>query len=1167
MLMSFGATSLRGLSASLACFAVLLGLEFAGCAAAQTSSTGALTGVTLDPSNAAIPAVTLTLAKRDGSEKASTVSDAQGRFGFLSLSPGTYELRASRSDFRPLMLSDLPIVVTETLRIEVRLQVATRVENAQVSAEALMVQNDTSSLGRVVNENAVGGLPLATRNFAQIAGLSPGVISGVYNAGELGTGGTALSQIGVSNDGIYVHGARSYDNNWQLDGISVSDVLSTSSASGGIPVPNPDTLEEFKVQTGLYDAAFGRAVGSNVSVVTKKGSNYYHGSIFEFLRNDVLNANDYFLNRAGHQRPTLRQNQFGGALGGPIEKNKLLFFGSFQGTRQANGVAGGQTRVACTASLFEPPLTNDRSAGALGQLFGGMAGALGGVAVNSSGSNINPVAFALLNFKRPNGGFLIPTPQTIDRSRPFASQGFSVFTQPCHFSEDQALVNLDYAASQKDQFAVRSFFANDNQVVTFPGNGMNPIGNTPGFDSPGSAHFFVFSVAHTHVFSGNALNEARIGFVRTSSKTGATAPFAWSDVGVAEGNLNSQNELPTLLILGSLSMVPAFPRTYTQKSLTFSDTFSWLKGAHGLRFGGSITRLQDPLDFAGFDSFVEFLSWPDFLLGLNAAGNGTGTFSNVFESADAFGLLNRDLGAWEGSGFAQDDYRITRRLTLNLGLRYERIGQFGDSSGRNSSFDVTQANPNPPPNGSLSGYIVASNFPGALPSGVVRANNKFGTYGGGQNTVAPRIGFAWRVLPQTSRLALRGGYGIYYSRPTGQSFTVSVLTSPFGLNRTSIGAGNAGATFQTPFAQPFPTAGSFPMFAPYSPTTKSFVNALEPNFRPAIAQQFSLNVQAELKRNWTLEIGYVGVRGTHLQCFRSLNQALDATPADPVRGVTSNTLANIGLRVPVPGIRPDGIRETESEGTSWYNGLEASVTKHLSHGLQFLASYTFSKTLDSDGANINGTSAGNTVTLGNQNSPGQRWGRASTDRTHRFVLSETWTLPGPAHGIQHAFLGGWDLAAVLTIQSGSALTIADTNANNVYGISSDRAQLSGNCTKGQLVRGGAVASKLNGYFHASCFTTPPVIGADGIGTAFGNSATGLLNGPGQASVDFAISKATKLPWPVESGRLQFRAEFYNALNHPQFANPDTNFSSPTFGVISATAVNPRVGQIAVRYDF
>ena len=260
-------------------------------------------------------------------------------------------------------------------------------------------------------------------------------------------------------------------------------------------------------------------------------------------------------------------------------------------------------------------------------------------------------------------------------------------------------------------------------------------------------------------------------------------------------------------------------------------------------------------------------------------------------------------------------------------------------------------------------------------------------------------------------------------------------------------------------------------------------------------------------------------------------------------------------------------RKWSPRGSSWYNALEMSLVKRLSHGFQFLASYTFSKVLDTDGADINSTSSGNALTLGDQNSPRQRWGRASFDRTHRFIFSTTWNLPGPSRGMARAVFGNWSLVAIATIQSGSALTIADTNATNAFGISQDRAQLGGACSKSQLVKGGSVESKLNNYFDASCFTTPPVFGADGVGTAFGNSATGIVDGPGQANLDLAVSKNVLFNWPHEQSNLQFRAEFYNALNHPQFGDPDSNFTSPTFGIISNTSVNARVVLLALRFAF
>jgi Carboxypeptidase regulatory-like domain/TonB dependent receptor/TonB-dependent Receptor Plug Domain len=1159
---------MNGCSGHLRWFALLVTAILLSCRSyCQTPASGALTGAAFDPSGVRLAGAVVRLTNQATGATQYTNSGADGRFNFILLSPGRYEIEAKRTGSASLTASaTIAVSVTEVVHIELHLQLATLFQSTEVSAHPPMVQTASSALGKVVNEIAVSRLPLVTRNFAQVASLPPGVATGVYNAGELGLGGTTQSQIAKSNDGIYVHGARSYDNNFQLDGISISDVQGSASGSGGIPIPNPDSIQEFKVQTGQYDAAYGRYGGANVSLISKTGANDFHGTAFEFLRNEALNANDFFLNRANQRRPVLKQNQFGFAVGGAIKKDQLLFFGSYQGTRQVNGIAAGQSRTACTASLDEPPLTDDRTRAVLGKMFGGMTGVKGGMAIRPDGSNINPVALAILNVKLPDGTFLIPTPQTVDTKKSFVQQGFSVLTEPCHFTENQFSTNVDYLARPNSKIAGRFFLADDPQVVTFPGNGLNPSGNIPGFTSPSDSGFRVFSLAHTYIFRNAWLNEARIGYVRTRTTTEAQTPFKWSDVGVAEGEMSQNNELPSLNILGSVSIASGFPRKITQNSFVLSDVLSLARGAHTLRLGGSLTRLQDNVNLIGLGSFVRFLSWPDFLLGLSAGGNGT-RFSNVFASFDDFGLTTREYRVWEGGGFAQDDYRIRKPLTLNIGLRYERLGQFGDRLGRNASFDVGRTDPNPPPGGSMAGYVVASNFPDILPPGVVRADNTFGNDAEGQNTIAPRIGFAWQLLPNTSLLVLRGGYGIYYSRPTGQAFYQNVLGAPFSVFRLNAGLVNASATFQAPFPQPFPTPESFPLFPAYSPTTMTTIHSIAPGFRPAMIQQYSLNVQSELHEGWLLEVGYVGTRGTHLARLRSLNQALSASANNPIRGVTTNTLTNTPLRVPVPGVPPDSLVDMETEGSSWYNGLEVSLTKRLSHGLQFLASYTFSKTLDTDGSDINSTSSGTALTLGDQNSPRQRWGRASFDRTHRFVFSTTWTIPSPSRGVPRAVLGGWSLAAIATIQSGSALTIAETNSTNVFGISEDRAQLSGTCSKSQLVKGGSVKSKLNAYFNASCFTSPPVLGADGIATAFGNSATGIVDGPGEANLDLALSKTVMVNWPLEKSSFQFRAEFYNTLNHPQFANPDTNFTSPTFGVISSTAVNPRVGQLALRFAF
>jgi len=1143
------------------------GLSFSSIIYGQTSSTGALIGSIVDPSGAVIAGADVRLVSQQMGDVQSATSSSSGSFRFPLLAPGTYALSAEKAGFEALQVPTVNVFVTETSRVELRLQLASIREKTEVSSEATMVQADSIALGRVANQVAIASLPLVTRNFAQITTLSPGVATGVSNAGELGTGGTGLPQIDKSKDGLFVHGARSYDNNFELDGISVSDVQSSATASGGNPVPNPDAIQEFKVQTGLYNAAYGRYAGANISVLTKSGSNSFHGSIFEFFRNTVLNANSFFLNRTGQPSPPLNQNQFGFAAGGPIKHEKLMLFGSYQGTRQTNGLAAGQARTNCTVSLSSPPITNDRSSAALGKLFGGMRGALGGVSIAPDGSNINPVALTLLNFKLPNGQYLIPTPQTVNFAQPFASQGFSTLSDPCHYDEDQFLVNADSIASAKHRLSIRSLWTDGQQLVTFPGNGLNQAGNLPGFPSNVATKFRVISLADTYAITSNWLNQVRFGYVGTVGNTTAQAPFSWSDVGVTAGAMNHENELVSLNVLGSISFASGYPRKFTQNSFALTDDVSHVAGRHSIQLGGSLTRLQDDIAIDGIGSYVQFLSWPDFLLGLNATQNGTGSFSNVSTSIDDYGLLNRDYRSWEESLYVQDIYHLRPSLTLSLGLRYERLGQFGDELGRNSSFAMEKADANPPPEGSTAGYIVASNFSGGTPPGIIRADNTFANNAKGQNTLAPRIGFAWQPFPNLPIFVIRGGYGMYYSRPTGQAFFQSVLGAPFSLARFNSGQANAKATFQNPFPQPFPTPESFPFFPAYSPSTAISVLGASPDFRSAVIQQFGLNVQAELRPGWLLEFGYVGTRGSHLLRTRLPNQALDAS-SSPVRGQTENTLANIPSRVPIAGISPTGLQEVESGGQSWYNAFEASLTKALSSGLQFLAAYTFSKSLDTDGANINGTGAGNTFTRGDQNSPNQRRGRSSFDRTNRFVFSVAYALPSTySKRLERALLGGWSVSAVATIQSGSALTILYTNSKNVFGINQDRAQLVPGCTDSQIVTPGAVQQKLDNYFNRSCFTTPPIIGADGQGTAFGNSGTGIVNGPAQANLDLSLAKNVPLPWLRERCSVQVRGEFFNAFNHPQFADPDNNLSSATFGVINSTSVNPRVGQLALRFSF
>jgi hypothetical protein len=389
-----------------------------------------LIGTVLDPSGRGIAQASVETKNQDIAVSRSTLSDDEGRFVFPLLPPGTYLVVVTKDGYSQAQSTSVQVPVTESIRVSIAMKVAGITQNIEVQGDASQLQGDTVALGRVVDGHAIEALPLATRNFTQIVGLSPGVLTGVNNAGELGAGGGGLAQIDAGNDGIFVHGSRSYDNAYEFDGVPVTDLQASSSASGGIPIPSPDAIQEFKVQTGLYNVSFGEHAGASVSLVTKSGTNSIHGSAFEFLRNNVLNANDFFRNRTGQPRPDLKQNQFGFTLGGPIRPNRFYYFGSYQGTRQTNGLAAGQARVGCSANVVLPPLTNDRSPQTLGALFAGMSGAFGGVSIRPDGSNINPVALEILNFKLPDGSYLIPTPQVINPSLPLASQGLSTISAP-----------------------------------------------------------------------------------------------------------------------------------------------------------------------------------------------------------------------------------------------------------------------------------------------------------------------------------------------------------------------------------------------------------------------------------------------------------------------------------------------------------------------------------------------------------------------------------------------------------------------------------------------------------------------------------------------------------------------------------------------------------------
>jgi hypothetical protein len=1121
---------------------------------AQSASTGAVSGTVIDPSGSAVAAVTITLTNEATSESRAVSSQPNGTYFAPLLLPGIYHLEASKAGFKTLVLTGIHVFVTETETVNVQLQLGEVSQTVTVSGETAALETENPALGHVTSGEMVRDLPLVNRNYTQIIGLSPGVVADVNNASDLGRGGSGLN---AATFGLSSHGGATNDNNYQMNGSQVNDLMGSGPFSGGVPIPNPDAIQEFKVQTGQYDASYGRDAGANVDVVTKGGTNEFHGSLFEFLRNDVLNANDFFLNRAGESRASLKQNQFGFALGGPIQKNKLLFFTSYEGTRQINGL---DTSAACLSTFITPPelaAAGNRSRASLGAAFAGEMSPFTGQTIAANGSNISQQAINLLDLTLPNGNFLIPTPQN-------TATGQSSLTQNCRYNADQFVTNLDFIHG-KSEFAGRFFFDDGDQNATFP-FGFSPT--LPGFPQKIRSAFRDFSLTHTYTFTSHLFNQLVLGYNRLNSVAvqgeplvnvpgqSSPVPFNYALIGVSAPE--PDNTFPGIGVFGQFELGgngQGF--SLIQNTYNFEDFISYIRGKHSFRFGGGVSRQE--INFEGFHFLgaAIFLDVPDLLLG------------TVTESEDFAGLPDRAWRAWNGDAFAQDDIKLGSRLTVNLGVRYERQGAIGDNLGRAAIFNIGLANPNPPLGGTLAGYVVASNFSGTIPAGVTRSGTNAAINEDGQNNVAPRIGFAWQ-LPHTDRLVLRGGYGIYFTRTTGQPFLQLLGAPPFGLIRPQ---------FFQPFSSPFPAApASVPFFPPYSPATSLTPVTFSPSFRPPIVQEYSMNLQTQLTRNLVLEVGYEGSRGTQLLQQRDFNQALSASPANPIRGQMTNTLANLPMRVPTEGLSPTSSTIIESAGSSWYNALNVSLNKRFSKGLQLLASYTWARSLSAD--NAYSTSVNGGLPVGNQNDPASRYGPDGFIRPQRLVISYVYDLPGPKDRLSLAgrFLAGWSVAGVTTFQSGHYLTITDTNATNAFGIAGpggDRPSLAPGCTAGKLATSGSVTSKLNNFLNGACLTGPPVITSDG-GTDFGNLGVGVVRGPDQRNFDIAILKKTQLR---EALNLEFRTEFFNAFNTPQFADPSsTNLivgtvvgpafvPSPTFGVITSTSVNPRVIQLALKLNF
>lgn len=1097
----------RRLLAIIAGLIIVLGV--APWAGAQTATTGQITGAVTDSTGAAIPSAKVTLSSETGISREST-SDGEGRYRFVLLPPGNYKVTVSAPNFKPQTLENVVVKITETTELTSALGVAGTTETVNVSGEAPLVQTESPTTGRVVDDTQVRQLPLPTRNFQQILALSPGAVSDLSNNTELGRGDTNIA----------VNGQRTTSNNVVIDGTAVNSPGTNS--TGNLSVPAPDTIQEFIVQTSLYDATQGRNSGGDVAVVTKSGTNQFHGNLYEFLRNDSLNANDWFLKHAGRPRPRLMRNQFGGTFGGPIVKDKTFFFLSYQGTRERNGASLTNSLML---AYVPAGLTNDRTTPTLNAL------------ATAYGVTLSPISQAILQATLPDGQYAIPSAAPSPVGTPLTQLIATPLSQVSNFTEDQFSVNMDQAIGTKNHLSGKFFFSDDPQFqANFSFVGQNPY-QVPGYGGFIEFHNRVLSISDTHVFNSNVINQARFGYSRIFGPSHPQEPFTNADFGINNPLAAQFPGLSNIQVLGMFSIGPTGLSDQWSKTQTYewSDMVSWTHGRHFIRFGGEMQKYLVDFMFnfysrgqINFNTFGQFLAGTPYVTLL---GNG---------------VRNRDMRATDFAFYVQDDIRVTDSFTLNAGFRLGRTGGISETHGRLVNFDPAkfEAAVTAPPCTLAAPCVGGFNILG--PGQTINANVW---------NPAPRLGFAWKPLKKDN-LVVRGGIGMYFDRFSTRLANLQIFNYPFDMVAANLGTGYspfASGTFANPFPASIATA-TFPITPAQIPAPVTYpffiftlpesINGVyvDPKMRTPYVYDYNLGIQWEPVRNWMLEIGYVGSKGTKLISVYNLNQYPGNAPYTtlaPNAFITNKSLF--------------GFLQAQTEGSSNYNSLQTSLTHRFSHGLQFLASYTLSKSLDYGSGAIGNELA---VLPGDQQNQAAQHGLSDFNRKHRFVFSGIYDLPklyNGESGIGKRFFNDWELSTIMTFQSGLPLSVVCNNGTTW----NSRADFTG--TPWQV--GGSVESRLNGYYNPAAFICNP---ATNPLPPYGDTPRNFIIGPNQKNVDIAVIKFIPL---TERTKLEFRTEFFNAFNIVNFANPQNSALLPTSGVISSTSTGPRVVQFALKLSF
>jgi hypothetical protein len=1070
---------------------------------AQTD-TARLQGTITDAQGAVVNGASITVTNVGTGRSVTVQSSGAGDYSVPALPPGHYKIEVKLQGFKAVT-QEITLQVSQIAPLNFQLQPGDIATSVEVTADVPLVESASSAISDVVVGRQVTELPLNGRNFTQLATLVPGVTRGVIDGDASGGRGNTetFRYSNVGGASLSVNGLRPQANNFILDGIDNNESLVNTI----IFFPPADAIEEFRVDTSIAPSEFGRAGGGVVSTTIKSGTNSLHGTAFEFLRNDSLDATRTFIR--ANCSPTqdckseFRRNQFGGTIGGPIIKDKLFFFFDYQGLRQFLPL--GLDR----ATVPTPKMRNGDFSELLPgtQIFDPLTGQpFSGNIIPTN--RINGVGQKYLNaYPLPNA--------------PGILQNFLVTrNQTQHFNDFDARV--DWVLGARDSMFGRFSYGQDNSVTSSRLPALPAgFGSGSNFSDPRG-----LALNETHTFSPTLINEFRFGYIRT--RYGFVPPFQDQQISSNLGipNANTSSLLGGGALIGGFNNQIEFtgdfgPFLVPQNSFQYSDTLSWVKGGHNVKFGASIIRRQVNLfrPNRGKGFFVLF-------------GNGGGSSPTHYEVSDLLaGFVQQyDIGPpfgmvgtrnWETGYFVQDDWKVSRRLTLNLGLRYDLYTWPVEVADRQANFDIA------------TGKLLLAGQGGASRSFVPTDKNNF----------APRVGFAYDLTGQ-GKMVVRGGYGIFYfvdrggidnqlaQNPPFSGFSSFQFSNGFRIalsGQAPLNSNNSGLA-----TGPLPQ-GDVNNVNLNNPQNVTVFEAL-PSNRNAYVQEWNLQIQRELGANTAVSASYVGTKGTRLTTYYNFNRQFYNAP-DGTRNFPN--LANINVQ--------------DTSGNSIYHSLQARLEHRFTAGWQFTMAYTWAHAIDdSPGA----FDQGNGGAVDFRNLRLER-GNSSLDVRQRFTFSTLYELPfgrGKTYGHDwpgavDALLGGWQINGILTFQSGLPFDLTAQGNPNTH---PDQLREPNNqFTTGQ-------------YFDVSAFAQPPNNSAN-VRLRPGNVARNLFTGPGTSNLDLSLFKNFKFK---ERFVTQFRAEFYNFTNTPQFAQPNGDITSGQAGQITDTRLGTeRQIQFAIRFSF